>query len=57
MQPLDVQSNTYIDLIQEKIDRDPKFRVGGHVRVSKYEIKFVKDYTPKQCEEFIVIKI
>ena len=57
MQPLDVQSNTYIDLIQKKNDRDPKFRVGGHVRVSKYEIKFVKDYTPKQCEEFIVIKI
>ena len=56
MKPVDVKPNTYIDFNVEKNDRDPKFRVGGHVRISKYEINYVKYYTPNWSEESFVIK-
>ena len=30
-----IKDNTYIDSIKEIIDRDPKFKFGDHVRISK----------------------
>ena len=36
MKPIDVKDNTYIDFGKEVNDNDPKFKVGGHVRISKY---------------------
>ena len=30
-------ANTYIDFGEENNDYDPKFKVGGHVRISKYK--------------------
>ena len=42
MKPVDVKSNTYIDLSKEVNDKDPKFKVGDHVRISKYKNIFVK---------------
>ena len=35
MKPADVQDNTYIDSIKEVNDKDPKFKIGDYVRVSK----------------------
>ena len=35
MKPVDVKDNTYIDFKQEVNDKDPKFKVGDHVRISK----------------------
>ena len=35
MKPIDLKDNTYIDSIKEVNDKDPKFRVGDHVRISK----------------------
>ena len=35
MKPVDVKDNTYIDYQKEINDKDPKFRVGDHVRISK----------------------
>ena len=35
MKPVDVQDNTYIDSIKEANDKDPKFKIGDYVRVSK----------------------
>ena len=32
----EVKSNTYVDYINKVIDKDPKFKVGDHVRISKY---------------------
>ena len=37
MKPDDVKYSTYIDLGIEHYDKDPKFKVGDHVRISKYE--------------------
>ena len=36
MKPVEVKDNTYIDFKNEVNDKDPKFKVGYHVRTSKY---------------------
>ena len=58
MKPVDFKDNTYIDFKKEVNDRDLKFKVGDHVRISKYKKAFVKGYTPNWSEEdFVVSKI
>ena len=56
MKPVDVKDNTYIDFKKEVNDKDPKFKIGDHVRISKYKNIFVKGYTPNWSEEVFVIK-
>ena len=56
MKPVDVKDNTYIDFKKEVNDKDPKFKVGDHVRISKYKNIFGKGYTPSWSEEVFVIK-
>ena len=56
MKPIDVKDNTYIDFSKEVNDNDPKFKVGDHVRISKYKNIFAKFYTPNWSEEVFVIK-
>ena len=46
MKPIDVKNNTYINIDKELNDNDPKFKVGDHVRISKYKNIFAKGYTP-----------
>ena len=57
MKPIDVKDYTYIDIGKEVNDNDPKFKVGDHVRISKYKNIFAKGYTPNWSEEVFVIKI
>ena len=58
MKPVDVEDNTYIDFKKEVNDKDPKFKVDNHVRVSKCKNIFAKGYVPNWSEEvFIVSKI
>ena len=54
--PIDVKDNTYIDFKREVNDKDPKFKVGNHVNISKYKNIFAKGYTPNWSEEVFVIK-
>ena len=56
MKPIDLKDNTYIDFDKEVNDNDPKFKVGDHVRISKYKNIFAKGYTPNWSEEVFVIK-
>ena len=56
MKPLDVKYNTYIDSSKEVNDKDPKYKVGDHVRISKYKTIFAKGYTPNSPEDVFVIK-
>ena len=37
MKSIDVKDNTYIDFSKEVNDNDPKFKVGNHLRISKYK--------------------
>ena len=56
MKPIDVKDNLYINIGKEFNDKDPKFKVGDHVRISKYKNIFAKGYTPNWSEEIFVIK-
>ena len=55
MKPVDVRDNTYTDFKKEVNDKDPKFKVGDHVRISKYKNIFAKGYTPNWSEEVFII--
>ena len=56
MKPIDVKDNTYINADGEINNKDPKFKVGDHARISKYKNIFAKGYMPKWSEEVFVIK-
>ena len=56
MKPIDVKDNTYINIGKEVNDKGPKFKVGDHVKLSKYKNIFAKGYTPNWSEEVFVIK-
>ena len=56
MKPIDVKDNTYINADKEINNKDPKFKVGDHVRISKYKNIFTKGYMPNWSEEVFVIK-
>ena len=55
MKPIDVKDITYINFEKEVYKKDPKFKVGDHVRISKYKNTFAKGYMPNWSEEFFVI--
>ena len=59
MKPVDVKDNTYINFKEEINDKDPKFKVGYHVRISKYKNIFAKGCTSSNWseEDFVVSKI
>ena len=42
MKPIVVKDNTYINIDKEVNDKDPKFQVGNHVRMSKYKTFLLK---------------
>ena len=55
MKPVDVKDNTYINFKKEINDKNPKFKVGDHLRISKYKNIFAKGYMPNWSEEIFVI--
>ena len=56
MKSVDVKDNECINTSNEINDKDPKLKVGDHVRISKYKNIFAKGYTPNWSEEVFVIK-
>ena len=58
MKSIDVTSNSYAACSEDSNEKEPTFRVGDHVRVSKYKNIFAKGYTQNCSEEvFVVSKI
>ena len=58
MKPINVKDNSYIDFWKEVNDKDPKFKIGDYVRISKYKNIFSKGYMTNWSEEvFISSKI
>ena len=49
LKPIDVKDSAYINIDKEVNDNDPKFKVGDHVRISKYK-------NPNWSEEVFAIK-
>ena len=58
MKAIDVTSDSYAEYSEDSNLTKPKFKVGDHVRISKYKNIFAKGYTQNWSEEvFIVSKI
>ena len=51
MKPIDVKDNTYINIDKKVNDKDPKFKVANHVRISKYKNIFAKGYNSNWSED------
>ena len=45
MKPIDVKSSTYIDSSKEINEKDPTFKIGDIVRISKYKKIFLQKVT------------
>ena len=56
MKPVDVKDNTYINFEKEVNNKDSKFKVGDHIRISKQKNVFAKGYTSNWSEEVFIIK-
>ena len=56
MKPADVKDNTYIGLKKDVNDKNHKFKVGDHVRISRYKTIFANGYMPNWSEEIFIIK-
>ena len=53
---IDVKDNAYINIDKEVNNKDPKLKVGDHVRISKYKNIIAKGQTPNCSEEIFVIR-
>ena len=55
MKPIDIMDDYYAESNEDFNKKDPKFKVGDHVRTSKYKNIFAKGYTPNWSEEVFAI--
>ena len=53
--PTDVLSDSYAECNEDSNEKEPKFRVGDHVRISKYKNIVAKGCTQNWPEEVFVI--
>ena len=53
MKPSDIISDSYPEYSEDSNVTKPKFKVGDHVRVSKYKDIFAKGYTQNWSEEVL----
>ena len=57
MKPVVVKNNTYNESNKDVNDKDPKFKGGDHVRISKYKFIFAKGYAPNWSISFSKLKL
>ena len=55
MKPIDVTTDSYAEYNEDSNKRNPRFKVGDHVRISKCKNIFAKGYAPNWSEEVFVI--
>ena len=55
MKPIDITSDSYPEYNEDSNVTKPKFKVGDHVRISKYKNIFAKGYAPNWSEEVFVV--
>ena len=56
IKPIDVKCDSFAEYNEESNEKDPKFKVGDHVRISKCKHIFAKGYAPNWNEEIFVVK-
>ena len=55
MEPIDVTSDSYAEYNKDSNEIDTTFKLGDHVRISKYKNVFAKGYTQNWSEEIFII--
>ena len=55
MKPKDVKDNNLTEYIEEFNKKNPKFKIGDYVRISKYKNTFSKRFLPNWSEEIFII--
>ena len=56
MKPIDIKSVSFAEYNEESNEKDPRFNVDDHVKISKYKNFFAKSYTPNSSEDVFVVK-
>ena len=56
MKPIDVEDDSFAEYNEQSKEKDPKFKVGDHVRISKFKKIFAKRYTPNWIDEIFIVK-
>ena len=56
MKPVDVGDDFFAEYNEKSNVKDPKFKVGDHVRISNFKNVFAKGYTTNWSEEIFVVK-
>ena len=56
MKPIDVGDHSFAEYNEESNKKDPKFKVGDHVRILKFKNVFAKGYTSNWSEEVSIVK-
>ena len=57
MKPAGVKPNAKIESSKEINDKNPKFKIGDTVRISKYKKTFANGCTPNWSEVFVIKKV
>ena len=55
MKLLDVTSDSYVEYNQDSNEKDPKFKAGDRVRISRYKKIFAKGYLQNWSEDVFII--
>ena len=56
IKPIEVTGDYYAKQNEESNKKNPKFKVGDHVRISKYKDILAKGYTPNWTKEDFIVK-
>ena len=54
MKPIDVKPDSYAEYNVDSNNKDPKFKIGDHVRISTYKNIFATGYAPNLSEDFVI---
>ena len=55
MEPIDITTDFYAEYNEDFHEKDPKFRVGDHVRISKYKKVFAKRTVQIGQKKFLLL--
>ena len=55
MKSIVVKSDSFAEYNEESSEKNPKFKVGDHVKISKYKNVFANGYAPNWSEQIFVI--
>ena len=56
MKPIDVGDDSFAECNKESNEKNPEFKVGDPVKISKFKNVFAKGCTPNWSEETFVVK-